>query len=66
MTAPAIPKTMTTTDLETVFDAIAESVDKVAEEKQLLFLAKLSFTLANVVGDADRVRAAIEACLADL
>ena len=66
MTAPAIPKIMTTADLETVFDAIADSVDRVGEEKQLLFLAKLSFTLANVVGDADRVRAAIAACMADL
>lgn len=61
-----IPKMMDNAALESTFDLIAESIDKVGEEKRALFLAKLSLTLANMVGQEDRVRQAVEACAVDL
>lgn len=61
-----IAKTMDNATLEGTFDLIAESIDKVGEEKRALFLAKLSLTLANMVGQEARVREAVEACVLDL
>lgn len=61
-----IAKTMDNAALEGAFDMIAENIDKVGEEKRALFLAKLSLTLANMVGQEARVREAVEACVLDL
>ena len=61
-----IPKVMTTADIENAFDLIAEHLDQVEEQKRMLFLAKACFCLANLVGDADKVRDVLETCAQDL
>ncbi|HWV52566.1 hypothetical protein [Pseudorhodoplanes sp.] len=61
-----IPKVMTTADIEKAFDLIAEHVDSVEEGKRMLFLAKACLCLANLVGNADRVRDVLDACAQDL
>lgn len=61
-----IPARLSKTDLETVYDAIAEAVDAAPAERRELFLAKLAFVLAELVGDAGEVAEAIEAAARDL
>jgi len=61
-----IPKVMTNPDIEKAFDLIAEHVDQIEEGKRTLFLAKACLCLANLVGDADRVRDVLDACAQDL
>lgn len=61
-----IVKRMTVSDLEVIYDTIAESIDDVPVERRSLFLAKLSLVLANLVGDVDQVRSAITAALRDI
>jgi hypothetical protein len=61
-----IPKVMTNAEIEAAFDLIADHVDQVEDEKRLLFLAKACLCLANLVGDADKVREVIETCARDL
>ena len=61
-----IPKNLTNAELEDVFDRIAEAVDRVGEEQSRLFLAKLAFSLANLVGRPEKVREMIEICEKDL
>lgn len=53
-------------DLEDVYDLIAEGLDEVGSERRELFLAKLSFALANLVGQAEMVKAAIDAAKRDI
>lgn len=52
-------------ELEKVYDLLAEALDKVGEENQALFLAKLALTLAHKAGDIAIVREAIEIALAE-
>jgi hypothetical protein len=54
-----LTKNLTTLELETVFDAIAETLD--SEENKELFLTKLALCLANEVGDLTRITSAIRA-----
>lgn len=61
-----IPRLLSKSDLEAVYDAIAEAVDRVPEAARPLFLAKLAFVLADLVGDAKRVNDAIDAAARDL
>jgi hypothetical protein len=46
---------MTPTDVERVYEALAEMLDTVGAEKSELFLAKLSLLLSNELGDAEQV-----------
>lgn len=46
---------MTPTDVEHVYDALAETLDAVGAEKSELFLAKLALLLSHEVGDRTRV-----------
>lgn len=46
---------MTPTDVERVYDVLAETLDMVGMEKSELFLAKLALLLSNELGDAERV-----------
>jgi hypothetical protein len=46
---------MTPTDVERVYDAIAETLDTVGTEKSELFLAKLALLLSNELGDVEQV-----------
>ncbi len=61
-----IPKVMTNAQLEAAYDVISEGIDAAGAEKQALFLAKLAFALANLVGDSGQVAEAVEASLRDL
>tara|TARA_B100001939_G_scaffold201362_1_gene173037 strand:- start:7236 stop:7412 length:177 start_codon:yes stop_codon:yes gene_type:complete len=54
------------TDLEQIYDLMAETLDEVGEDRHALFLAKLSLTLAHKLGDADAVREAITIAREDL
>jgi len=47
---------MTSADLETVYEALAEKLDAVDAGKRELYLAKLALLLAHELADADRVR----------
>jgi hypothetical protein len=53
-------------DLEDAYDMIAAGIDTAGKEKANLFLAKFALALASQVGDASKVRAAIDASLKDL
>lgn len=53
-------------DLEGVYELLAESIDKAGEGKAPLFLAKLALLLAREVGDPMKARTAIEIALRDL
>lgn len=57
---------MTFTDLEPVYEALAEGIDAVGPAEAPLFLAKLALMLAHELGDRDAALAAIQACQADL
>lgn len=46
---------MTPTDVETVYDALAEQIDSVGSEKSELFLIKLALLLSHELGDGNRV-----------
>lgn len=61
-----IPRLLSKSDLEQTYDALAEAIDAAPEGKRELFLAKLAFTLANLVGDTARITEAIEAAGRDL
>lgn len=61
-----LPKNLTTAELETVYDQLAEALDAVPREQRVLFLTKLSLALANLLGDPAQVRQAIEAAKRDL
>lgn len=61
-----IPRLLSKSDLEQTYDALAEAIDAAPEDKRELFLAKLAFTLANLVGDTARITEAIEAAGRDL
>ena len=61
-----IERKMTTAALEEVYDLIADGIDQAGEVKAKLFLAKLCIALANLVGDTQEVRRAVEAASRDL
>ena len=61
-----IPRLLSKADLEQTYDAIADAVDAVPEDKREVLLAKLAFTLANLVGDPKRIAEAIAAAGRDL
>ena len=52
---------MTHADLETVYEALAQMLDSVGEEKSALYLAKLVLLLSKQFNDATSVLEAIEA-----
>lgn len=51
---------MISTDVERVYDALAETLDIVGAEKSELFLAKLALLLSNELDDAERVLSIID------
>lgn len=61
-----IPRLLSKSDLERTYDTLAEAIDAAPEGKRELFLAKLAFALANLVGDTTRIDEAIEAAGRDL
>lgn len=57
---------MIPTDVETVYNALAEKLDTVDPEKRALFLAKLALLLSHDLGDAPRVLSRIDEAAKDL
>lgn len=53
-------------DLESVYDSLAQAIDRVPADRSSLYLTKLALLLASEVGDRECVIRAIEAALADL
>ena len=51
---------MTENKIEIVYEAIADKIDNLGEEKAKLFLAKLSLLLANEIEDTSFVLKAID------
>ena len=51
---------MTPTDVETIYAALAETIDRVTPEKSELFLAKLALLMAHEINDVDHVRTLIQ------
>lgn len=54
------PKTLPFTDLEEVYERLAETLDSLPAEKESQFLAQLALALAHRVTDRKQVEAAIE------
>ena len=48
------------TDLEALFEELAETLDRLDPARHSLYLAKLTLLLAERVGDADAIRKAME------
>ena len=61
-----LPKRLSTAGLEEVYDRLAEALDALPAEKRVLFLAKLSLALANLLGDPQAFAAALAAARRDL
>jgi hypothetical protein len=57
---------MTKPTLETVYERLAETIDRVGEADTPLFLAKAALLLAEALGDPERALALIEAASRDL
>ncbi len=50
-------------DLENLYDELAQAIDTVGPEQESVFLAKLVLSLAQEFGDAPRISALIQDCL---
>jgi len=62
---PTMARPLTLTELEQVYDDIAQGVDRAGDRSEL-FLAKLALLLSQALGDQPRVAALIDTALADL
>ncbi|RWU22932.1 DUF2783 domain-containing protein [Pseudomonas alkylphenolica] len=59
-------KQLTITDLETVYDQLADALDQAAEGKRELFLVKLALLSAQALGDAEQFMTLTRTALLDL
>ena len=59
-------KGLSIADLEDVYDALAQAIDRAGEGRSELFLVKLALLQAQALGDVAQVRRSIEAALDDL
>ncbi len=64
MTASTHP--LTITQLEKVYDTLAQAIDQAGPDHAEVFLTKLSLLMANALGDAELVAALVETALKDL
>ena len=53
-------------DLESVYDLLAQAIERAPEGRSELMLTKLALLLAQEVGDRSRVEARVASALADL
>jgi hypothetical protein len=53
-------------NLESVYDLLAQAIDRAPEGRSELMLTKLALLLAQEVGDRSRVEALVASALADL
>ena len=58
--------TLSTADLEQVYDALADGLDRAPEAQRLLFLTKLSLLLARELGDRARYAELLQTALREL
>ena len=61
MTTPS--SALTVAELETVYDLLAQSIDRAGTEKTSLFLVKLALLNANALADVARFQDHLEAAL---
>lgn len=59
-------QTLEIQDLENVYDALAEAIDKAGKENTELFLVKLALLNANALGQISVFNSNIDAALKDL
>ena len=59
-------KKLSEEDLEKALEMLAVAIDQAGEEKEMLFMGKLCFMLANQLGDIDLLEQAIEKVNMDL
>lgn len=57
---------LTVPELETVYDSLAQAIDRAGESKTSLFLVKLALLNANALGDVSRFQRHLDAALQDL
>jgi hypothetical protein len=60
------PAELTVPELETVYDLLAQAIDRAGETKTSLFLVKLALLNANALADVEQFRGHLEAALLDL
>ena len=65
-TMTALTHALTVTQLEQVYDTLAQAIDQAGPDHSEVFLTKLSLLLANALGDAGLVATLVEAALNDL
>jgi hypothetical protein len=61
-----VNKKLSEEELETVLEMLAVAINEAGTEKEMLFLSKLCFTLANQLGDVRLIKEAIELVNRDL
>ena len=59
-------KKLSEEDLEKALEMLAVAIDQAGEEKEMLFMGKLCFMLANQLGDIGLLEQAIEKVNTDL
>ncbi|MFC4622709.1 DUF2783 domain-containing protein [Comamonas nitrativorans] len=64
MTSPIT--TLTLDGLETVYDRLAQAIDRAGEDKRALFLVKLALLNAQALGDAELFQQQMEKALLNL
>ncbi len=65
-TMTALTHALTVTQLEQVYDTLAQAIDQAGPDHSEVFLTKLSLLLANALGDAGLVATLVDAALNDL
>ncbi len=58
--------TLNITQLEQVYDTLAQAIDQAGPEHTELFLSKLSLLLANALGDEALIERLVQSALRDL
>jgi hypothetical protein len=61
-----IPSSLPFEDLERVYTLLAETIDGVGPEREVLFLSKLALVLAQELGNFPKVALAIDTARQDL
>jgi hypothetical protein len=61
-----VSKQLSEEDLEKALEMLAVAIDQAGEEKEMLFMGKLCFMLANQLGDIDLLEQAIGKVNTDL
>ena len=57
---------MSVESLETLWERLAEAIDRAGPEHEVLFLTKLALLMGDAVQDANRVQQMMETALQDL